>query len=60
MNTGIELSDGSYIDVRQISYVNPDVRNWCTVVLGNGFQFECQDYDRIMKAIKEYDGNDID
>lgn len=54
MTTGINLSDGSYVDVRQIVYVKPDVRNWCKVVLESGFEFECQDYGTIKLALDNY------
>tara|TARA_R110002050_G_scaffold288861_1_gene441053 strand:- start:726 stop:1082 length:357 start_codon:yes stop_codon:yes gene_type:complete len=54
MVTGISLDDGSYVEITQIAYVKPDVRNWCKVVLENGFEFECQSYDRIKAAFDTY------
>jgi hypothetical protein len=54
MVTGISLDDGSYVEITQIAYVKPDVRNWCKVVLKNGFEFECQSYDRIKAALAAY------
>jgi len=54
MKTGITLDDGSYVDIRQIVYVKPDIRNWCKVVLENGFEFECQSHDIIKAALAAY------
>ena len=54
MATGISLKDGSYVDVRQIALVQPDRRDWCRVTLESGVQFDCQDYERISRALSDY------
>ena len=50
----LTLRDGTKVALSQIALVQPDKMDWCKVTLLSGESFECQDYERINKALENH------
>ena len=50
----LTLKDGTKVSLSQIALVQPDKMDWCKVTLLSGESFQCQDYERINRALDEW------